>query len=466
MNTKKHDALKSVDKIAVSLYDVSDAIWDASQLDDGEIKSARLQLNALENLGFLGVQIGLGNIPNAFSARWGSGKPVIGFLGEFDALPSLDPQIKSKIRAPLSEDANNCVCGQNLLGAGAIAAAYAVKEYLKATKKSGTVIYYSCPVVQNGFSVDLMTKSGVFDELDIALGWYPGSRNAVCTDQSRASYTALYKFKSAITSQSRDAQNAIDLMNIGVELLREHIKPPVRIHYTATDAKKKVANILQAKKAACYVIQGNEIQDVQSVYERVSKVARGAAVMTDTELEIQLGKSSIDIFNNWTLNQLLHRNLKEAALPDRTDEIISCSQMFIDSFGNNGADTYSDPYEGPAADEENWLSQQNSTSLSRCVASPHRAHSHSRASSNKADVSWTVPTARILAASWVADASGCSFLAKEMAKSNTAHSSLIYAAKVLAGAAIDLINDTDIIEKAKSEVGKVRGKKSITPVVV
>lgn len=452
MNTKKRDALKSVDKIAEILYDISDAIWDASQLDDWEIKSARLQLNLLENLGFLGVQIGHGNIPNAFSARWGSGKPVIGFLGEFDVLPNVDPQTKNKIRAPLSENVNNCAGGQNLLGTGAIAAAYAVKEYLKTTKKSGTVIYYSCPVVQNGFSVDLMTKSGVFDELDIALSWYPGSRNAVCTDQSRASYTALYKFKSAITSQSRDAQNAIDLMNTGVQFLREHIKPSVHIHYTATDAKSKVANILQAKKAVCYVIQANEVQDIQNVYERVNKVARGASVMTDTELEIQLTKRSADLFNNGTLNQVLYDNLKTVELPDLVDENIAIAQTIYDCLENKEMDARSGTYEKLSSEEMERLNQQVTKPLRHCVIPLHQDYCKPYTSPDKDDISWTVPTARILVASWVTGGSGRTVQAKTMAKSDIAHSGIIYAAKVLAGAAIDLLNHPEVIEKAKTEL--------------
>ena len=194
MNVQKSAALAAIDTVAADICRVSDAIWDVPELGFQEFRSAALQIDLLKQMGFA-ITEQVGNIPTAFSARFGSGKPVIGILGEFDALAGLSQKAGVPQREPVVPDAPGHGCGHNLLGCGSIAGAYAVKEYLKATGKSGTVIYYGCPAEEGGSGKAFMARDGVFDELDCAFGWHPDEMNKVGNNSSYANYVVTYHFK-------------------------------------------------------------------------------------------------------------------------------------------------------------------------------------------------------------------------------------------------------------------------------
>jgi len=465
MDNYKQAALASIDQISDLIFEMSDAIWDAAELGFHETKSAQLQLELLEKLGFEDIRTALSDIPTAFSARWGCGKPVIGFLGEYDALPELSQKANCTVRAPIAEGGNGHGCGHNLLGAGSIAAACAVKEYLQATGRSGTVIYYGCPAEENGAAKAFMARDGIFDELDLALTWHPDKRNAVWSDSNQANCAVIYKFKGVSSHAAvaphmgRSALDAVELMNVGVQFLREHVLPSVRIHYAITDAGGNAPNVVQPKAEVRYLIRANNISDVQEVYERVNKIARGAALMTETEVDIQFLKSCFNLLPNWTLNRVLYENLKEVPLPEFTDEDRAFAEAIEASFPNPSPDPFAGAYPRLTLEEAEWMRQQETMPLMRCVLPLFHDHRSNPGSSDVGDVSWAVPTAQILAASWTANTPGHSWQATAMGKSHIAHGSLLYAGKVLAGAAIDLLNDPEAIEKAKAEHNTARGGK-------
>ena len=300
MDMQKAAAIAAVDTVAEKICRMSDGIWEVPELGFQEFQSAKLQCDLLGELGF-SVETGLGNIPTAFSGRWGSGKPVIGILGEFDALAGLSQKAGSPVQEPVVPGGNGHGCGHNLLGGGSIAAAYAVKEYLRATGKSGTVIYYGCPAEEGGSAKAFMARDGVFDELDAAFGWHPGTCNQVGCDSSTANYVVRYRFKgrsahaAGAPHMGRSALDAVELMNVGIQFLREHVPTSVRIHYAITDTGGVSPNVVQADAEVLYMIRAPKISTVREVCERVDKVARGAAMMTETQVRLDNSKPAFDL---------------------------------------------------------------------------------------------------------------------------------------------------------------------------
>lgn len=236
----KTEAFQYLDSQQDFLFHTSDSIWDNPETDYHEEKSSAILKNALTEAGFT-VQSGLAGIPTAFSGSYGSGKPVIGFLGEFDALSGLSQEAGITEKKPIAEGGNGHGCGHNLLGTGSLAAAIAVKKYLEASGKPGTVIFFGCPAEEGGSGKAFMAKAGVFDGVDIALSWHPNNLNSVWSFSTLANVRVHYSFKgvSAHAGTSphlgRSALDALELMNMGVQFLREHIIPEARIHYAITN---------------------------------------------------------------------------------------------------------------------------------------------------------------------------------------------------------------------------------------
>ena len=275
MDAQKSAAISAIDTAAERICQVSDAIWDVPELGFQEFQSAKLQCELLAELGFT-VETNLGNIPTAFSGRWGSGKPVIGILGEYDALSGLSQKAGATQLDPIVPGGDGHGCGHNLLGGGSIAAAHAVKEYLRATGKAGTVIYYGCPAEESGSAKAFMARDGIFNELDAAFGWHPGTFNKVGNNSSLANYAVRYRFAgrsahaAAAPHLGRSALDAVELMNMGVQFLREHVPSSVRIHYAITNTGGESPNVVQANAEVYYMIRGEKASTVQAVYERVN----------------------------------------------------------------------------------------------------------------------------------------------------------------------------------------------------
>ncbi len=466
MNQAKLTALESIELIREQIIQLSDAIWDTAEICFHEEKSAQLQLDLLKKLGFEDLRTGLAEMPTAFSARWGSGKPVIGFLGEFDALCGLSQKSLSVKQEPITEGGNGHGCGHNLLGAGSIAAAYALKEYLKSTEKSGTVIYYGCPAEEGGSAKAFLARDGYFNELDLALTWHPDAYNGIWSDSSLANYLVRYRFKgvsahaAAAPHVGRSALDAVELMNIGVQFLREHVPSSVRIHYAITDAGGMAPNVVQAKAEALYYVRANSLDVVQDVYERVNNIARGAALMTDTLLEIQFVKCCSNLLPNQTLFHVLEENLHAVPLPKYTGEELAFASAIEATIDNSSDDPFDSSYPRLSFEEAQGLRQQPKTPIARCIVPLYHNQQTSFGSTDVGDTSWVVPTAQINAACYTAHTALHSWQATSMGKSSIAHKGMIYAGKVLAGAAIDLLNSPETIAKAKAEHELVRGSKT------
>lgn len=436
MDEQKKAALAAVDAISDRVCALSDAIWDNPELGFQEHHTMRLQCDLLEQLGFR-VETNLAGIPTAFSGTWGSGTPVIAFMGEYDALPGLSQKAGMTAKDPVVPGAPGHGCGHHLLGSGALAGAYGLKEYLRATGKPGTVIYYGCPAEEGGSGKTFMARDGVFDNLDCALYWHPGPINRANSDTTLANYMVRYHFTgiaahaSAAPHMGRSALDAMELMNTGAQYLREHLPRDVSFAYAVTDGGGISPGVVQASAEVKYIIRGPKVSMVQSAYERINKIAQGAAMMTETQVEIIFEKACSEQLINQNMNDVLQANLEAIPLPEITQEDLAFAQSVRETTGR------------PI--------KPGSSPIARRVSPRQFEVKLEHASGDLGDVSKLCPVGEIMAATWAAGTPGHSWQVVTQGKAPLAHKGMLYAAKVLAGTAIDLINDPDKLAAAQAE---------------
>lgn len=307
---KKEFVIQVIEEKKDLIVKVSDEIFDYAELGFHEFKTAALYEKVLKEEGFQ-VEMGLGGMPTAFKAVYGEGKPVIGLLAEYDALPELSQVGGSTMRVPTEdENPDGHGCGHNLLGAGAFAAALAMKKYLEENPGKGTVILFGCPSEEKGNGKTIMARDGIFEGVDAALTWHPSDMNEVCTVSSLANVSVFFRFKgvtshaAASPEQGRSALDAAELMSVGVNYLREHIIPEARIHYAYRDVGGIAPNVVQGHSCVHYFVRAPKSWQVQEIYKRVIDVAEGAAKMTGTEMTYELYAGLSDYVPNHVLSEL------------------------------------------------------------------------------------------------------------------------------------------------------------------
>lgn len=463
MNAQKKAALAAIEEKQDLFYRLSDDIWEHPELGFQEQYAAKRQMETLEQLGFEDIKSGLAGIPTAFSGSWGHGKPVIAVMGEFDALAGLSQEAGATECRQLVPGGSGHGCGHNLLGTGAIAAAYGIKEYLRATGKSGTVIYYGCPAEENGSGKTFMARDGIFDDLDCTLYWHPSAANKVNSNSSLANFAIRYCFTgvsahaAASPHMGRSALDALELMNTGVQYLREHVIPQARIHYAITDTGGVSPNVVQAHAEVSYLIRAPKVSQVQAIYERVNKIARGAAMMTETEVEICFDKATSDQRINMPLNEVLYANMTEIPLPAPTQEELDYAAAIRKATGKTD-----DPGKAAAASydpaQAEWIMQQPRVPLCQYVMPLKRKVGLDSASGDLGDVSKLCPTGEIGAAVWAAGTPAHTWQAAAQGKSSWAKRHMIFAAKVLTGAGVDLLEDPEKLAAAKAEFEKAKAE--------
>ncbi len=451
----KQSALELLDRRAEFLFSVSDAVWDHPETDYTEEQSSAILKQALEQEGFT-ICSGLDGIPTAFSGTYGNGAPVIGILGEFDALPGLSQKAGVTRQEPLVKGGNGHGCGHNLLGAGSLSAAIAVKEYLKENQCSGTVIYFGCPAEEGGSAKAFLAKDGVFGQVDAALSWHPNQFNGVWAFSSLANVRVHYAFKgisahaAASPHLGRSALDALELMNMGVQFLREHIIPEARVHYAITNTGGDAPNVVQAEAEAVYLIRAPKNRQVKEIYERVNQIAKGAAMMTGTEVSIHLEKGCSNILVNNTLEEVIYQNLKSIELPHYTQEEISFARAVQDTIENRVslADRLERSY---GAKGRQLGAEYDKVGINRFILPYQPSEKALSGSSDVGDVSWVCPTSQLIAATCAGGTVEHSWQMVAQGKSSIAHKGMLYAGKVLAGTAIDLLENPDLVRSAKSE---------------
>ena len=309
-----------VDEKAQPAIELSDRVWGMPELAYGEHKSAAEHTAYLNAEGFR-VTERLAGIPTAMMGEAGEGGPVIAILGEFDALPGLSNEAGATTHSPVPGDGNGHGCGHNLLGAASLLAATAVKDYLKANGMKGRVRYYGCPAEEGGAAKGFMARAGLFDDVDIAISWHPGSFASVNEPLSLANTRIDFTFHgrashaAASPHLGRSALDAVELMSVGVNYLREHIPSESRIHYAYLDAGGVAPNVVQAKAKVRYLIRAADVKDLNSLVARVRKIADGAALMTETRVETQVISAVSNLLGNTPLEKLMQDSLDRLGPP-------------------------------------------------------------------------------------------------------------------------------------------------------
>lgn len=437
-----------VDQDAPAWKKVSKDIWDYAELGYHENKSSNLLQTQLKSAGFT-IQAGVADEPTAFIASYGRGKPIIAILGEFDALPGLSQQSVPG-RAPVVANAPGHGCGHNLLGAGAALAAVSVKQYMEANHISGTLRYYGTPAEEGGSGKVYMVRDGLFKDVDVVLHWHPGDRNAVnnggmlAVDSAKFTFHGIAAHAAMAPDRGRSALDAVMLMGNGIEFMREHVPSNTRIHYiiskggVAPNIVPDIAQMdLMARNPSNLVLNG--------IWDRLLKVAQGAALMTGTTLEVTDIGSDANIIGNDALAPVAQRNLEEV-----------------------GGYTLDDDQKKFALELQTTLGADTAASLDQTkVIEPLRPIDPNAptASTDVGDVSWTVPTIGFSTATFVPGVAAHTWQATASAGMSIGQDGMVIASKALALTAVDLFNDPALVVSAKNDfTRKIAGKAYHSPI--
>lgn len=462
MAITKEQALTAIDREKALLTNASDRIWDAPETAFQEFKSTEILCELLEKEGFQ-VEKNLAGIATAFSGRFGSGKPVIGFLGEFDALSGLSQEADLFEKKPIEDGEPGHGCGHNLLGVGSVGAAVAMKEYLEKNGKEGTVIFYGCPGEEGGSGKGFMARDGIFDELDFAVSWHPSDQNAVNVGSSLANYQIYYRFyglsshAAATPELGRSALDAVELMNTGVQYLREHIIQEARIHYAITNTGGFSPNVVQPFAEVLYLIRAPKNDQVKEIFERVNDIARGAALMTGTRMEMQFVKACSNLVDNTIMEEVMQANLENIPREPYTDEELAYAKQIYDTYGGSKLNLQSvlTRYEkSHKAMVEDILTPHMKDIICTAIVPLMDTEPAMAGSTDVGDVSWVCPTVQANICTEAFGTPGHSWQMVAQGKSSIAHKGMIFAGKVMAATAIDMYEHPDLIEKAKEELAK------------
>jgi aminobenzoyl-glutamate utilization protein B len=427
---------------------IANQIWENPEVALTESKACKLQADDLAQDGFT-ITTGIADLPTAFMAEWtqGEGGPVIGFLGEYDALPGLS-QDRSPEQSPLVDSGPGHGCGHNLLGTAALASASVLKAWLEHTGHPGTVRYYGCPAEETVEGKNFMARAGVFDDLDIALSWHPGSTNTPTVVSSLASDNVKFRFRgrtahaAANPETGRSALDAVELMNIGVNFLREHTVDAARIHYVITNGGG-APNVVPDDAEVWYFIRSPERHQVNDLTDRVRKIAAGAAMMTETTVEENFISGIYNLLPNSVLIDVMMQALDDLGPIDFSAEEKQFAQTIARAYPE-------DLRKGVLAAQrlpESLLDE----GVTGDVFPSRGVGEVMKAGTDVADVSWVVPTGQVTTACFVLGTPGHSWANTATSGMSIGHKGMIHAAKALAVTAAQLVLNPDLIDAAKAE---------------
>ena len=471
MNIYKDNAIACVDGISDKIIEISHKIWEYAELSLKEFKSADLYVKECEAMGF-DVKKGISGIETAFSASYGSGRPVIGILAEYDALSGLSQKAFCPEKAPLVPGASGHGCGHNMLGAGSFGAACAVKDYLEKSGHEGTVILFGCPGEEGGAAKAFMARDGIWKGLDCALTWHPGDTNEVSTGTCNSSIQVLYKYKGVAAhaagnpEMGRSALDAVELLNIGVQFLREHMPSDCRIHYAIIDGGGVSPNVVQSEASVLYMVRSVDVADSVALQARVDKIAEGAAMMTETTYERQFIDGTANTVPNTVLEKLMHENLQYVPLPEYTREELDFAAKVYGTYEKNGKlPGMGAQYDNDIAEKVKELVKCCSEGLYDFVMPFYSGDEFHPGSTDVGDVSWETPAVQFNTVCFAADAPGHSWQNVSFGGSTVGDKGTVQASKVLACAAIDLFEKPEILSAAKEEFAKrMEGKEYLCPI--
>lgn len=458
-----------VEEKSTMIIEANDKIWEYAELAFHETKSADLICEILEKEGFT-LTKGDAGIPTCFTGRfsYGTGKPVMGILGEYDALAALSQKPAQTTKEPITAGAPGHGCGHNSLGTGSLAAVIAVKEYLTANKKDGTIIYFGCPAEEGAGSKQFMARAGMFDDVDFVYTWHPSTKNAVESVHNNAIMGANFTFTGVAAHAGgcphlgRSALDAAELMNIGCNYLREHAIPEARIHYAYIDAGGTAPNVVQDHVIIRYEVRSPWVSQVKDLFRRVQNVARGAAIMTDTTVQCDLSMAFTEYLPNNALAAVADECMKEVGAPKWDESDYALAKEFLNTYNDITMESIKNQI----------IDTYGEDRLEEILEHPLDSEIHSfnpdkirlqAGSTDVGDVGYATPTLNINVATACIGNVGHSWQMVAQSCSPLAHKGLLTAAKVMALSCIRTMDRPDVIEAAKKEVTKRNSGKYSCP---
>lgn len=435
--TQAQSVVPLVDARTAQLQSIARQIWAFAEVGFKETKSTALLQEQLKKAGFK-VDAGVAGMPTAFVASAGSGGPVIAILAEFDALPGLAQKAVPHLD-PISGQLAGHGCGHNLFAAGSVTAAIAIKEWLQKNGVQGTVRLYGSPAEEGGFGKVYMVRDGLFKDVDVTLTWHPGDRNSATPSRSLAMIAGKFRFEgvaahaAAAPERGRSALDAVEIMDVATNFLREHVPQGTRIQYVITKGGGQ-PNIVPAEAENFYYVRNHDVGVLKDVWQRVINAAQGAALATGTKVSVDLISGTYDTLPNVTLNSIVHRNLAHV-----------------------GGFTYTPADQSFAAAILKTYPERKISVSDPSAIEPMGPETLGYASSDVGDVSWVTPTASLSTATFVRGTSAHSWQAAATAGTDIGEKGALVAARTLALTAAELFLEPGEIAAAKAEFAKRRG---------
>lgn len=434
---EREEVLKKMDARAEHYGQLSRRIWEFAEVGYKEKQSSELLKAELRAAGFQ-LRENVGEIPTAFVASFGSGKPVIGILGEYDALPGLSQEAGISEKKAITAGAPGHGCGHNLFGVASAFAAITLKEYLAEKKISGTIRFYGTPAEEGGAGKVFMARAGVFNDLDVALAWHPGDANSASLRSTLANFTAKFRFygtaahAAAAPDKGRSSLDAVMLTAHAVDMLREHVPQTTRLHYIVTGGGG-APNVVPDFAEIYMYARHPSMPLLDGIWVRVIKCAEAGALATETRMEMELVGSVYNELPNEPLAKVVDKHLRTLGGVKYSAEEQAFAEKLRQTFSLEGALALG--------------SQEEVQQMEGGVSS---------GSTDVSDVSWIVPTTEFRTATYVPGTPGHSWQAVACTGSGIGRKGMVLAAKTLALSAIDLLNDPKLIEAAKADFNKRR----------
>jgi len=461
----KQDVIHWLEENTGRFTRVSDEIWANPEVAWKEFNSSKLQADFLQAEGFQ-ITWDIGGLNTAFMAEWGEGKPIIGFAGEYDALAGLS-QKNQPTQEPLHEGDPGHGCGHNLLGTGCMAAAVAVRHWLDATGRKGTVRYYGCPAEERITGKTFMARAGAFDDLDAAFNFHPSRMNSPSKGSAVGVYDLTFRFSGTAAHaggsphKGRSALDAVELMNVGVNYLREHVTSKVRMHYVITHGGD-LPNVVPTKAEVWYFLRAHERDELEQVANRVRKIAQGAALMTETTVEEVFNGACSSVLSNHYLADLQHEAMQVVGPIQFTEEEKAYAQEINEVYPEKDArDVFRDLR----------VPEEMKDRVAELVGEPLLGENFpawnedniQTGSTDVGDLSWITPVSMLGTACFATGAAGHSWGIVATGAMSIGHKGMMHAAKIMAVAAMDLYADPEHLAKARQEFEKTKDHPYETP---
>jgi aminobenzoyl-glutamate utilization protein B len=433
------ELLQSIDTKYDQYASIARKIWEFAEVGFQETQSSALLQSTLKDAGFT-IESGVAEMPTAFVASYGQGKPVIAILGEFDALPGVSQDAVPELKAVEGRPAGHA-CGHHLFGTASGAAAIAVKNWLVQNKKTGTIRFYGTPAEEGGSGKVYMVRAGLFQDVDVVLHWHPGAQNSANAGSSLANISGKFRFygiashAAAAPERGRSALDGVEAMNNMVNLLREHVPQETRIHYVITRGGE-APNVVPAFAEVYYYARHPQGAEVKAVWDRIVKAAEGAALGTETRMDYEITGGVYNLLPNETLAKVMHSNLTKVGGYTYTDEERAFATKIQTSFRG----------------------MKPKLELTGQIEPFSVRESGVGGSTDVGDISWVVPTVGLSTTTWVPGTAAHSWQAVAAGGTSIGYKGMMTAAKTLTLMALELYNNPTLIQESWKELKRRQGE--------